>query len=184
MKYRVIIIDDEPLARSYIRNLLADYGDMEIVAECGDGISAAKTIKDKNPDLVFLDIQMPEQSGLQVIENVGLSKMPLTIFVTAFEKYAISAFDNNAFDYLLKPFNKERFKLSLERAKDQLKRQNSSEMATRLLELLNEYRDQIDSASLTDVDKPKQTEEIPSAGVYKDKIPHQYRVVQFVLPYY
>lgn len=171
MTFKVIIVDDEPLARSYIRNMLADYSDMAIIAECGDGISAASEIRDKNPDLVFLDIQMPEKNGLQVIEDVGLNNMPLTIFVTAFEKYAIRAFDNNAFDYLLKPFNKIRFKTSLERAKEQLKNKNSSELAVRLLDLINEYKVQFDGEKLPIEEEPKQSEKSATSRVYKGQIP-------------
>lgn len=110
---KVIIIDDEPLARSIVREYLEQHRDIEIVAECGDGFEGVKAITQHEPDLIFLDIQMPKINGFEMLEL--LDKRPSVIFTTAFDEYAIKAFDIHAVDYLLKPFNKERFDKALER---------------------------------------------------------------------
>lgn len=117
-KLSVIIIDDEPLARERIRELLKVDGEIEITAECKDGKEAAEKINKHKPDLIFLDIQMPKMNGFDVITK--LEKIPAIIFVTAYDEYAIKAFEINAMDYLLKPFDKERFHTALSRAKDSL----------------------------------------------------------------
>lgn len=110
---KVIIIDDEPLARSIVREYLEQHQDINIVAECGDGFEGVKAITQHEPDLIFLDIQMPKINGFEMLEL--LDKRPSVIFTTAFDEYAIKAFDIHAVDYLLKPFNKERFDKALER---------------------------------------------------------------------
>jgi two-component system LytT family response regulator len=117
---RALIVDDEPLARRSVRRLLSAHADVEVVGECGDGESAVAAIREHRPDLVFLDVQMPEMTGLEVIRAIGPDAMPVTVFVTAFDDYAVSAFDANAIDYLLKPFGKERFARALARAKDRI----------------------------------------------------------------
>ncbi|MFZ1635590.1 MAG: response regulator [Chitinophagales bacterium] len=104
---KVIIIDDEPLARSIVKEYIAQYDDIEIIAECGDGFEGVKAITQFEPDLIFLDIQMPKINGFEMLEL--LDKTPSVIFTTAFDEYALKAFDIHAVDYLLKPFNKERF---------------------------------------------------------------------------
>lgn len=104
---KVIIIDDEPLARMILIEYLAKYTDIEIVAECADGFEGVKKITDLKPDLIFLDIQMPKINGFEMIEL--LDCIPSIIFTTAFDEFALKAFDNNAIDYLLKPFGEERF---------------------------------------------------------------------------
>src|SRR6185437_15046774 len=116
---RALIVDDEPPARRSIRRFLDNDATIEIIGECADGESAVQLIRSKKPDLVFLDIQMPEMTGFEVIRTIG-SKMPVTIFVTAYDRYALSAFDANAIDYLLKPFGKERFQRALLRAREQI----------------------------------------------------------------
>jgi two-component system LytT family response regulator len=120
MLIRALIVDDEPLARRSIRRFLRDSSDIEVVGECGDGESAVTAIRDQKPDLVFLDVQLPELSGLDVVRLVGASIMPVTIFVTAYDRYAVTAFDANAIDYLLKPFGRERFTRALTRARERL----------------------------------------------------------------
>jgi two-component system LytT family response regulator len=115
-----LVVDDEPLARARMRTLLADHPDVEIVAECGNGADAILAIEKYSPELVFLDIQMPELDGFGVIEAVGAERMPLVIFVTAYDEYAVQAFEVHALDYLLKPVERERFSAALDRAKARL----------------------------------------------------------------
>lgn len=122
MTIATIVVDDEPLARHAITRLLADDPDIDIVGEYGDGLAAARAIREQSPDLVFLDIQMPAISGIDVVGTVGASRMPATVFVTAFEQYAVRAFEANAVDYLVKPFSRERFAETLRRAKARLAR--------------------------------------------------------------
>jgi two-component system LytT family response regulator len=116
MSIRALVVDDEPLARRTIRRFLDKDTGVDIVGECGDGESAVQEIQEKKPDLVFLDVQMPEMDGFQVISKVGANEMPVTIFVTAYDHYALRAFDANAIDYLLKPVGKARFERALTRA--------------------------------------------------------------------
>jgi len=117
MTFRALIVDDEPLARQRIRHLLQKEEDFEVIGECADGVEAVKAIEDLNPDLVFLDIQMPELDGFGVIEEVGADRMPPTLFVTAYDQHALKAFEVHALDYLLKPFDPERFQQALVRAR-------------------------------------------------------------------
>lgn len=120
MTIRALIVDDEPLARRSIRRLLDRGSGLEVIGQCGDGESAVDAIRSKKPDLVFLDVQMPEMTGFDVIRRIGPETMPVTIFVTAYDKYAVRAFETNAIDYLLKPFGKQRFEQALRRAKERL----------------------------------------------------------------
>lgn len=115
MKWKTLIVDDEPLAREKIRDLLQQETDIEIIGECADGVSALQTIRQLEPDLIFLDIQMPEMNGLEVISFLDLARAPFVIFVTAYDQYAVQAFEREALDYLLKPFSEERFKSALAR---------------------------------------------------------------------
>lgn len=117
MSLTVLVVDDEPIARHAIVRLLRDDPGIEIVGECGDGISAVGAIRSHSPDLVFLDIQMPAINGMDVVATIGAARMPATVFVTAYEQYAVKAFEANAVDYLVKPFSRERFAATLERAK-------------------------------------------------------------------
>jgi len=110
-----IIVDDEPLARRRIRKLLQKHDNFVIVDECKHGEAAVHSIIRHNPNLVFLDIQMPKLNGFEVIQAIGIEKMPAVIFVTAFDKYALKAFEVNAVDYLLKPFDRDRFESALDR---------------------------------------------------------------------
>jgi two-component system, LytTR family, response regulator len=127
-----LIVDDEPHARRSIRRFLDSDATVEIIGECADGESALQMIRSKKPDLVFLDIRMPEMTGLDVIRSLG-SKMPVTVFVTAYDHYALSAFDANAIDYLLKPFGKERFQRALLRAREQIAGRSGMNDVRRLL---------------------------------------------------
>jgi two-component system, LytTR family, response regulator len=120
MPVRTLIVDDERMARKRLRTLLASDADIDIVAECGNGRDAVTEIQSRAPDLVFLDIQMPELDGFAVVETIGAERMPVTVFVTAFDQYALRAFDAHALDYLTKPFDRERFQMSLGRAKHQV----------------------------------------------------------------
>jgi len=114
---KAIIIDDEPLARSIIAEYLQSHTDIQLVSECNDGFEGIKSIAQHQPDLIFLDIQMPKINGFEMLEL--LPNVPSVIFTTAFDEYAIKAFEANAIDYLLKPFNKERFDTALEKWKNQ-----------------------------------------------------------------
>lgn len=139
MKIRALIIDDEPLARTRIRNLLATEPDVEILAECANGSEAIEAIQQHSPDLLFLDIQMPEVNGFDVLDAVGPERVPAVIFVTAYDQHALQAFEVHALDYLLKPFKQSRFKSALQRARQQLTNR-SPDHESRLAELLTQLR--------------------------------------------
>lgn len=128
MTIRALIIDDEPLARRGLLRFLKNDPEVEVVDECADGESAIATILGKKPDLVFLDVQMPEMDGLSVVRAVGISRMPITIFVTAYDRYALRAFEVNAVDYLLKPVGQERFTDALIRAKRRISEKSQSDL--------------------------------------------------------
>jgi two-component system LytT family response regulator len=130
---RILVVDDEPLARNSVRRFLKNNAEVEVIGECGDGESAVAAILTKKPDLVFLDVQMPERDGFEVLRRVGAEQMPAIIFVTAFDRYALQAFDANALDYLLKPFRKERFERALARAKTHISGHQNHEEARRIL---------------------------------------------------
>ncbi|MBV8520240.1 MAG: LytTR family transcriptional regulator DNA-binding domain-containing protein [Acidobacteria bacterium] len=119
---RVLIVDDEPLARLRLVQLLSRENDVLIAGECSDGREAVTAIERVQPDVVFLDVQMPEMSGLEVVEAVGIDEMPLTVFVTAYDAYAIDAFDRAALDYVLKPIDDRRFAETLARIRRNLRR--------------------------------------------------------------
>jgi two-component system LytT family response regulator len=114
-RIRTIVADDEPIARARIVSLLHDEEDIDVVGECGDGRSAIDQIRRLTPDLVLLDIQMPELDGLEVIREVGADKMPAVVFITAYDEHALAAFEVHAFDYLLKPVSRERFTQAIDR---------------------------------------------------------------------
>lgn len=139
-KIRTLIVDDEPLARERLANLLQPIEDIEIVGQCRDGEEAIAAIHDSTPDLVFLDIQMPNMSGFDVIEAIGSDRMPLVIFVTAYDQHALRAFQVRALDYLLKPFDRDRFTDALQRARKQLERDESGDIGRRLLALVKDLR--------------------------------------------
>ena len=147
MKYTALIVDDEPLARRSIRKFLKAYPDVTVAGECGDGVSAAAAIRERRPDLLFLDIQMPESDGFQVIEEAGKDAMPVTIFVTAYDRYAVQAFEAHALDYLLKPFSAERFRDAVDHALKTLqmgRQQAPNRQLTELLEQLNRKKEYVE----------------------------------------
>jgi two-component system, LytTR family, response regulator len=138
MTLRVLIVDDEPFARAGVRYLLEREPDVEIVGEVGDGMEAVTAILETSPDLVFLDVQMPELDGFGVVETVGVEKMPTVVFVTAFDEHALRAFDVHALDYVLKPIDPDRFALAIERARP--RRGEDSTLGEKLAALVAEMR--------------------------------------------
>jgi two-component system LytT family response regulator len=137
-RIRTLIVDDEPLARDRIRSMLAAEPDLEVVGECSDGRQAAQAIREKSPDLLFLDIQMPEMDGFEVLAEAGDAPVKAVIFVTAYDHYAIKAFEVNALDYLLKPFDRHRFQTALGRARERLRAEKNllpEQLAAALREL-------------------------------------------------
>ena len=140
MTIRALIIDDEPLARRGLLRFLKNDPEIELVAECADGESAVATILSKKPDLVFLDVQMPEMDGLGVLRTVGIGRMPATIFVTAYDRYALRAFEVNAIDYLLKPVGEERFTDALARAKRRIAEKSQCDLNQNIKAMLERLR--------------------------------------------
>ncbi|HEX8072788.1 MAG TPA: LytTR family DNA-binding domain-containing protein [Pyrinomonadaceae bacterium] len=128
-RLRALIVDDEPFARERVRRLLAADEEIEIVGECADGLAAVRAVAEYAPDLLFLDIQMPGKDGFAVLEELGRARAPVVIFLTAYDQYAVRAFEACALDYLLKPFDEERFERALARAKAQLRRADGGEAA-------------------------------------------------------
>lgn len=137
---RAVIVDDEPLGRTVIREMLRGDGEVIITGECANGHEAVALISDQQPDLVFLDVQMPEVDGFDVLSALDATRLPMVIFVTAYDQYAVRAFEVHAVDYLLKPFDRERFDKALQRAKSHLRRARSGEVSDRILSLLEEQR--------------------------------------------
>jgi two-component system LytT family response regulator len=133
---RVLIVDDEPAARAAIRTLLAAEHDVEVVGECADGGSALEAIGREEPDLLFLDVQMPEMDGFTVLQQLAPDALPAVVFVTAYDQYALRAFDVHAVDYLLKPFDDERFHQALRRAQQQVRQGQLGALSEQLLALL------------------------------------------------
>ena len=146
MSIGALVVDDEPIARHAIVRLLRDDADIELLGECGDGVSAVAAIRSQSPDLVFLDIQMPAITGMDVVATIGAARMPATVFVTAFEQYAVRAFEANAVDYLVKPFSRERFADTLQRVKARLSAGDGSgpEASARILQALDALRQRDD----------------------------------------
>ncbi len=140
MKIRTIIVDDEPLARERVRSLLQDEPDIEVIDECADGRQALAALREQIPDLVFLDVQMPGLGGFDVLRELGSERMPLVIFVTAYDQHALKAFEVHALDYLLKPFKPARFKETLERARQTLANRDRRERAQDLAALLDRLK--------------------------------------------
>ena len=122
MTLRALVVDDEAPARRRIRRLLAAEPDVAVVGECGDGASAIAAIASARPDLVFLDVQMPERDGFDVVKSIPPRQLPAILFVTAHDRYALRAFDVHAVDYLLKPFTGDRFRTALDRARERIAR--------------------------------------------------------------
>ncbi|HEX8719275.1 MAG TPA: LytTR family DNA-binding domain-containing protein [Pyrinomonadaceae bacterium] len=133
---RTLIVDDMPLARRRVRSLLAGDEEIEVVGECGGGREAVAAIAGEAPDLVFLDVQMPEGGGFDVISAVGAERMPVVIFVTAYDEFALRAFEVSALDYLLKPFDESRLRAAVERAKREVARRRAGQADERLRSLI------------------------------------------------
>jgi len=136
MKIRALIVDDEPLARERLRSLLQEESDIELSGEFENGSKAVAAIRRDAPDLLFLDVQMPEMDGFGVLRAIGPDCVPAVIFVTAYDEYALRAFDANATDYLLKPFDQERFRRSLDRARNHLQLDRASRVNDKLQTLM------------------------------------------------
>jgi len=140
MNIRTLIVDDEGLARERIRQLLQHEPEIEIVSECAEGQAAVVAIRKERPDLVFLDIQMPELDGFGVLAAIRGEATPVIVFVTAYDKFALRAFEVHAVDYLLKPFDRERFETALRHAMGQVKNREGEVLARRLSDLLAEVK--------------------------------------------
>ena len=147
MTLRALVVDDEALARRALIRLLKSEPDVQVIGQCGDGESAVESIRRMQPDLVFLDVQMPEMTGFEVVETIGVEQMPVTVFVTAYDRYALNAFDANAVDYLLKPLAAERLRRALVRARDRCVGSVDKDAAKRLFSLLNRSHSQSEYAT-------------------------------------
>jgi two-component system LytT family response regulator len=153
---RILIVDDEPLARERVRMMLAAHDDVMVVGECGDGHQAVASVRDLRPDVLFLDVQMPGLDGFGVLRALDDELLPYVIFVTAYDRYAVQAFDVHALDYVLKPFRAERLDQALERARAAARRATGETIdSTRLREML---------ASLTAEQREKQRLVVKSSG--------------------
>lgn len=173
-KITVLIVDDEPLAREKISTLLRDEGDFELIGECENGLQAVEAIRRLRPDLVFLDVQMPGMTGVEVLRCLEQEEWPAVVFVTAFDEYAVEAFELNAQDYLLKPFDFERFKKTLDRLHHHIRLQRTEADNSRLQSLLQQlrseatYRDRLMIKSRGDIYflKTSEIDWIEAAGNY------------------
>jgi len=134
---RILVVDDEPLGRQRLLDLLADEADVEVAGTAADGAAAVEAIRTLRPDLVFLDVQMPRMSGLDVVQAIGPAEMPATVFVTAYDQYALHAFDAAAVDYLVKPFKDDRFAEALRRARRRIESETRERLHEQLLALLH-----------------------------------------------
>jgi two-component system LytT family response regulator len=139
-KIRTLVVDDEPMARERVISLLRQEDDVEVIGECADGPQAVNVIQQQAPDLVFLDVQMPGASGFDVIQHVGADRMPTVVFVTAYDEYALRAFEVHALDYLLKPFGKDRFQQTLKHAREALDHRRAGDLGRRLLALVSDIK--------------------------------------------
>ena len=139
MRIKALIVDDEPLARDRIREMLKEHPEVEVIAEARNGQEAIQAVASQNPDLVFLDVQMPDLDGFSVLQNLDVQKIPLIIFVTAYDQHALRAFDVHAVDYLTKPFDRNRFAEAIDHAKVYMKGTKEPDTA-RILSMLQEIR--------------------------------------------
>ncbi len=138
---RVLIVDDEPLARKRLRELLKDDSEIVIAGECANGVETISAARELAPDLIFMDVQMPGIDGLAVSETFDARRSPLVIFVTAYEHYAVRAFEVQAVDYLLKPFDRARLRQALDRAKERLREKHRDDVNRQILGMLSEIKD-------------------------------------------
>jgi two-component system LytT family response regulator len=135
IKIRALVVDDEPVARDRVVRLLQQHADIELVGECTNGLETVTAIERLSPDLVFLDVQMPEMDGFEVMRALEAGHVPAIVFVTAYDEYAVRAFEVHALDYLLKPFSSVRFTATLAHARDHLHRDHAGELGRKLLTL-------------------------------------------------
>ncbi|HJQ67537.1 MAG TPA: LytTR family DNA-binding domain-containing protein [Blastocatellia bacterium] len=149
-KIKTLIVDDEPIARRNLRVLLGRDPEVEIVGEAGSGAEAVRLIRTHSPELLFLDIQMPEMNGFEALEQIGDTGVAAIIFVTAFDQYAVRAFEVHALDYLLKPFDDARFEEALRRAKSQIEQREARELSKKLFALLEGHRQVSDESKKAD----------------------------------
>jgi two-component system LytT family response regulator len=140
MTLRAIVVDDEPLARDLLRALLAEHEDIHVVAQCQDGHEAISYLQAKPVDLMFLDVQMPEIGGFEIVERLGVQQLPPTVFVTAYHEHAVRAFDIHAVDYLTKPINAERLATALERVRKKIAAETALLTQEQLTAVLNGLR--------------------------------------------
>ncbi len=150
-EFRALVVDDEPLARRGIRQLLAEHPDFVVAGECRDGPETIKALARLRPDVVFLDVQMPGMNGLQVARFVGVERMPLVVFVTAHDQFAVRAFETAAVDYLVKPIGAVRFRAAVSRVRDRLRARDAVAAAGRLRQLEHLVNDTAREASLEGV---------------------------------
>ena len=139
-KIRTLIVDDEPMARERVLSLLHREPDIEVVGECADGAQAVSAIERLAPELVFLDVQIPVMDGFGVIRALAPRRLPLVVFTTAYDEYALRAFEVHALDYLLKPFDGPRFLRTLDRARERLERQRAGDLGKRLLAMVQDLK--------------------------------------------
>ena len=139
MTIKTLVVDDEPLGRERITRLLQEEPDVELVGECGDGRAAIEAIRTRLPHLVFLDVQMPERDGFEVMAELHSERLPFVIFVTAYDGYALKAFEVRALDYLLKPFDRGRFRMALERARQEMALVEAEGLAKKVLALASDH---------------------------------------------
>jgi two-component system LytT family response regulator len=139
-KIRTLVVDDEPIARERILSLLEHESDVEVIGQCSDGVQAVSAIQKLSPDLIFLDVQMPAADGFGVLRQIKREQMPMVVFVTAYDEYALQAFEVHALDYLLKPFGRDRFQETLRHAREQLERRRAGDLGRRLLALVHDLK--------------------------------------------
>lgn len=147
VRVRAVIVDDEPLARDCVRIALAGVPEVEVVAECGNGLDAVSSIRELEPDLVLLDVQMPGLDGFGVIEEIGVDEMPTVVFITAYDEHALRAFEIHAVDYLMKPFDDERFRDAVRHAVERIRLRQAESLSTRLAAVLREMPPALEAES-------------------------------------
>jgi two-component system LytT family response regulator len=157
---RVLVADDEPLARRGVRQLLAPHPDMTVVGEARNGAQTLAALHELSPDLLFLDVQMPEMDGFEVLRAHGADRMPAVVFVTAHDQFAVRAFEAHALDYLVKPLHVERFEAALQRVRERLRLMQTAELAARLASLLEAQRAQPENCGVERVVVPVATGEL------------------------
>jgi two-component system, LytTR family, response regulator len=172
---RVVVVDDEPLARQGVCGLLSRDPELSVVAQCADGAEAVAAICGLKPDLVLLDVQMPEMDGFEVLREVGPARMPVVVFVTAFDRFALRAFEVAAVDYLLKPFDDERFAVAVERAKHAVRSAEAGELGRRLMRLVERQGASLPPAPSTEFGGAARTE--PAAAPAAEPARHASRLV-------